>query len=269
MRLLGRYADRAITTIVAGPAGAPTDSQVRRPISSRCPKVSGLKAQVGGQVPRQAVAAADHAVGRHRGDQRDLHAEVALYRDRRRSPDAGRSPRGSKSSKRKSKIAHIRGQPHVRQRPRLALELLARLLEVVAVEVGVAEGVDQVAGLEAADLRHHPRQQRVRSDVERDAEEDVGAALVELAGEAAVGDVELEEGVAGLQRIASRSATFQAETRWRRESGSRRICSMTRASWSCAAVRRRPGAPLPAVDRASSPAASAHSSQIVTPCSCR
>ena len=37
-----------------------------------------------------------------------------------------------------------------RQRARLAGELQSGLLEVVAVEVGVAEGVDEVAGLEAA-----------------------------------------------------------------------------------------------------------------------
>jgi hypothetical protein len=49
-------------------------------------------------------------------------------------------------------------------------------------------------------LRHHVRQQRVAGDVERHAEEDVGAALVELAGQLAVGHVELEERVAGRQR---------------------------------------------------------------------
>ena len=37
--------------------------------------------------------------------------------------------------------------------------------------------------LEVALLRQHVRQQRVARDVERHAEEDVGAALVELAAE--------------------------------------------------------------------------------------
>jgi hypothetical protein len=49
-------------------------------------------------------------------------------------------------------------------------------------------------------LRDHVREQRVAGDVERHAQEDVGAALVQLAGQLAVGDVELEEGVAGRQR---------------------------------------------------------------------
>ena len=44
------------------------------------------------------------------------------------------------------------------------------------------------------------RQQRIGGDVEGHAEEHVGGALVELAGEPAVGDVELEQAVAGRQR---------------------------------------------------------------------
>jgi hypothetical protein len=88
----------------------------------------------------------------------------------------------------------------VRQRrKRLARELQAGLLEVVAVEVRVAEGVHEVAGLVAADLGEHQGEQGVGGDVEGHAEEDVGAALVELAGEPAVGDVELEQAVAGRQ----------------------------------------------------------------------
>ena len=44
--------------------------------------------------------------------------------------------------------AHRRVQPQARQRPRLARELEARLLQVVQVEMRVAEGVHEVAGLE-------------------------------------------------------------------------------------------------------------------------
>ena len=44
------------------------------------------------------------------------------------------------------------------------------------------------------------RQQRIGRDVERHAQEDVGGALVELAGQPAVGDIELEQAVAGRQR---------------------------------------------------------------------
>src|SRR3954469_1222598 len=91
-------------------------------------------------------------------------------------------------------------EAHAREGARAAGELLARLLEVVEVEMSVAEGEDELAGLEAGHLRDHQGEERVRGDVERHAEEEVGAALVELAGDAALGDVELEEGVAGRQR---------------------------------------------------------------------
>ena len=66
--------------------------------------------------------------------------------------------------------------------------------------MGVAEGVHEVAGPQPADLGDQVGEQGVRGDVERDAEEDVGRALVELAGQPAVGDVELEHRVARRQR---------------------------------------------------------------------
>src|SRR4051812_44068577 len=82
-------------------------------------------------------------------------------------------------------------------RPR---QLRAHLLDVVVVDVTVAAGPDELAHLEPDLLSDHVRQQRVARDVERHTEEEVGAALVELAGQPAVGDVELEEGVARRQR---------------------------------------------------------------------
>ena len=85
---------------------------------------------------------------------------------------------------------------------KLALELFTGLVEVVFVEVKIAEGVDKFAGLEIADLGDHGGEQRVGSYVEGNAEEKVGAALVELATESAVEDEELEESVAGRESHA-------------------------------------------------------------------
>jgi hypothetical protein len=65
--------------------------------------------------------------------------------------------------------------------------------------VEISEGVDEIASLEPAHLRDKVGEERVARDVERHAEEDVGAALVELAAQLAVRDVELEQGVAGRQ----------------------------------------------------------------------
>jgi hypothetical protein len=100
-------------------------------------------------------------------------------------------------------------------------------------------------------LREHVRQQRIRSDVERHAEEHVGAALVQLARELAVADPELEQRVARRQRHLLELADVPGVDDDARESGLRRIRSIVRLIWSIGRpVRSGPGAPLPAVDRA-------------------
>lgn len=80
--------------------------------------------------------------------------------------------------------------------PWLAGELELALGDVVVVDVGIAKGVDEVAILQAAGLCNHHGEEGVGGNVERNAKEDVGGALVELAAEAAVGYIELKEDVA-------------------------------------------------------------------------
>ena len=64
----------------------------------------------------------------------------------------------------------------------------------------VAAGPDEHARLQPAFARQHVGQQRVAGDVERHAEEEVGAALVELQVEPARRDLGLEQAMAGRQR---------------------------------------------------------------------
>lgn len=78
-----------------------------------------------------------------------------------------------------------------RERARRVLELAPERLDVVGVHVRVAERVHKVARRQVTDLREHAREQRVRRDVEGHPQADVRRALVELARELAVGDVEL------------------------------------------------------------------------------
>src|SRR5207253_10042953 len=66
----------------------------------------------------------------------------------------------------------------LRQRTRLASELQSRLLEVVRVEMAIATRPDESPRRETALARQHVRQKRVRGDVERHAEEQVGAARI-------------------------------------------------------------------------------------------
>ncbi len=86
------------------------------------------------------------------------------------------------------------------ERSWFAFELEPRLLAVVVVQVGVAERVHEIARLEAGDLSNHRHQKGIGSNVERHTQEDVCRSLIELAGELAVGNVELEEQMAGGQR---------------------------------------------------------------------
>ena len=78
--------------------------------------------------------------------------------------------------------------------------LLFEGLHMVLVDVVVSQGVDKVPGLEAGDVRDHVSQERVRRNVERHAQAHVGRALVQLARQLAVGNVELSQAVAWGQR---------------------------------------------------------------------
>ena len=71
---------------------------------------------------------------------------------------------------------------------------------MVAVEVCITQRVDKGARFEAADLCHHVGEQRIGCNVERNAKKHIGASLVELAIEFAIGHMELEKGVAGHER---------------------------------------------------------------------
>src|SRR5690242_12147098 len=84
-------------------------------------------------------------------------------------------------------------EAHARKGTRRAAELLARLLEVIQIQMRVAQREDEFARFEVDDLRDHQGEERVGGDVERHAEEEIGAALIKLAGEAALRNVELEE----------------------------------------------------------------------------
>ena len=97
-------------------------------------------------------------------------------------------------------VVNLRIYPHCGQRPRVASELQLHLLKVIVIYVQIAESVDELAQLQMADLRNHHCQERIRRNVERHAQKGVGTALVELARQAAVAHVELEQSVAGRQR---------------------------------------------------------------------
>ena len=67
-----------------------------------------------------------------------------------------------------------RVQRHRGERARLAGELELRLLEMIGVEVKIAESVHEVTSFIAADLGDHLGEEGVGSDVEGDAKKQVG-----------------------------------------------------------------------------------------------
>ena len=63
---------------------------------------------------------------------------------------------------------------HLRRREGFAGQLQLCLFEVIEVQVRIAERMNKFAGLQLADLCHHQRQQRIRGEIERHAEKDIG-----------------------------------------------------------------------------------------------
>lgn len=71
-----------------------------------------------------------------------------------------------------------------------AAQLLGDLVGVVVVDVHVYDGPTELSDVQAGLLRDHVRQQPVRRDIERHAEEHLRGALVRLAGELAGGAID-------------------------------------------------------------------------------
>src|SRR5438876_545847 len=78
-------------------------------------------------------------------------------------------------------VVDRRIQFHSRQRTILTGQLFARLVEMVVVKVQIAKGVNEIARHKIDNVCHHHRQERIRRDIERHAEKQIAATLVELA----------------------------------------------------------------------------------------
>src|SRR5690606_31606731 len=157
--------------------------------------------QVVGEVPGQLVVAADAAVGGAGDDQGQHHYEVPFTASGSRWSDGHRrldmrigfvANQFEILEAEREQVFHVRIDFYRRQCTRRARQLQVGLLQMIRVKVCVAEGVDEVTRLQAADLRHHQREQTVRGNVERYAKENITAALVQLARQFSVGHIKLE-----------------------------------------------------------------------------
>ena len=121
---------------------------------------------------------------------------------------------------------------------------------MIQVQVAVAARPDQLARLQVALLREQVREQRVARDVEGQAEEYIGAALIDLTRQPPGGDVQLKERVARHERHALELADIpRAHDDAARIRIAPQLLDGAGNLVDGAAVRRSPGAPLLAVHR--------------------
>ena len=90
----------------------------------------------------------------------------------------------------------IRIDLHDRKLLRLSLELKTYLFQMVFINMGITQRVDEVATLQISHLRYHLQQKCVRRNVERDSEENVCASLIELEAQFSIRHIKLEQRVA-------------------------------------------------------------------------
>src|SRR5215471_20935785 len=111
----------------------------------------------------------------------------------------------------------------------------------------IAAGPDELARDEIALLREQVREQRVARDVERHAEEHIGTALVHLAGQTARRHVQLKERVAWHEPHALELTHVPGAHHDAARIGvAPELLDRLRDLLAAAAIRRTPGAPLPA-----------------------
>ena len=96
-------------------------------------------------------------------------------------------------------VLYLRIDPHVGQGPGVAGQLEVSLLQVVGIQMGITEGKDKVPILQLANLGHHHSEQGIGSDIKRHSQKYIGAALVHLTAQFAIGHIKLEKSMAGRQ----------------------------------------------------------------------
>ena len=58
--------------------------------------------------------------------------------------------------------------------------MLIRLINMIGIDMRIPERMDKFSRLKTGRLRHHHSEQGIRSDVERNAEENIGTPLIEF-----------------------------------------------------------------------------------------
>src|ERR1017187_3073170 len=73
---------------------------------------------------------------------------------------------------------HFRIYLHGGQMLWCSRHLKHHLLHVIGINMGIAEGMNKLAATESANLRNHHGEQRIGRNIERNAKENIGPALI-------------------------------------------------------------------------------------------
>jgi hypothetical protein len=79
----------------------------------------------------------------------------------------------------------------------LSAELKLDLLHMIIVNMRIPESMYKLPGLQITNLSNHQRQQGIGSYIERDSQENIRRALIELAGQFSLSDIKLEKRMTG------------------------------------------------------------------------
>ena len=99
-------------------------------------------------------------------------------------------------------VPHFRVDSHGREGSGVPGQLQLSLFDMIRVKVRIPKAMDEVTCLVTENLRNHHREERLARNIEGNTQKEVGASLIELAGEPGASpvclvNIELKEKVAG------------------------------------------------------------------------
>lgn len=147
-------------------------------------------------------------------------------------------------------IRHGGVQVHVGQGAGLTRELFPGLFQVIAVQMEVAERMDEFPRTEVGHPGDHEGQQGIAGNIERHSEKSVRRSLVELTREPSFGDIKLEQAMTRAERHLVEVAYIPGG--YHHPPGIRLVANGVQEFGyliMCPAIRTLPGSPLVSVYR--------------------
>src|SRR5690349_21408999 len=96
-------------------------------------------------------------------------------------------------------VFHIRVDTHYGKRIRLVCKLQCSLFEMIIVQMYIAESMNEITGLQVANLGDHHCKKCIRRDIEGHTKKNICTSLVKLAAQFSFCHIKLEHSMAGHQ----------------------------------------------------------------------